>query len=140
MVQAQQDFAQPIGPTPEKVLFDALPINEDPDNYVLTHAAIAVANSGLYECTYTVNAGLGSGIGGNLTAYVVLNDGSGAESMIRESVSFEDVSSSSPKATLNNTFQIALPAGCALKVFAGFVGTGDVNTLPFCSILALKQF
>jgi hypothetical protein len=140
MVQAKQNFAQSLNLTPEKVLFDALPINEDPANYVLTHAAIAVASSGLYECTYTVNAGLGSGIGGNITAYVVLNDGSGSENIIRESVSFANVSSDSPKATLNNTFQTSLPAGCALKVFVGFAGTGEVNTLPFCSVLTLKAF
>lgn len=140
MVQARQSFAQPLSIVPEKVLFDLLPVNEDPANYVLTHAAIAHANSGLFECSYSVNVCHASGVGGTVTAYVLVADGSGNETVIRESVSYAYVDATAPKATLHNSLQINLASPGAVKVFVVFDSAGSVNTLPSGSILSLKAF
>jgi hypothetical protein len=138
MVQARQSFVQPLSNLAEKVLFDQLPVNDDPSNYVLTHAAIALAASGLYECSYSVNVAHASGVGGTVTAYVLVQDNSGNEVAIRESVSYVHVDSTGPKATLHNSFQINLEPG-AVKVFIVFDGPGEVNTLPSGAILTLNR-
>lgn len=143
MVQAQQDFAQPIDPRPSKVLFDTLPINDG--NYVLTHAAIAipVGGSGIYDCSYVVNVNIqGSGfVGGNLTAFIMHADASGAAAAapVPESTSYATIDSNGPNATLHVNCQRVLNDGDALKVFVGYVGTGTASTIPNQSILTLHR-
>ena len=141
MVQAQQDFAQTIDTRPSKVLFDTLPINEG--EYILTHAAIGIptGGSGLYDCSYVVNANIqGSGtVGGNLTAFIMHADSSGAAVPVPESMSYVAINSNSPNATLHVNCQRVLNDGDTLKVFVGYVGTGTASTIPNQSILTLHR-
>lgn len=133
MVQAVQSFSQPIDSgRGTKVLFDTLPINEN--GSILTHAAIAVPSGGLYLASFIVNAAIDGAGSGDLIAYLVIADSSGVATTVVESTSCEHITS---KGTVNNTLQILLTEGQAVKVFVAYNGTGTASTVPGQSVLTL---